>query len=352
MCLTQRCCRRLLHEIGNAVWEQAVTDWRTMRGGTASDEECRSGVIGNLLSADADEIARSIGGHETMRARSFILLYVLAYRELELAIENAQPDRLVRGLRWSLVLTEMLGHTRYNFAVVSTLITLFTKMPAQTAHDVVASNFIRVPSGAIIATDLYVERTVCIAKQLMGQPSGCVDSEHILGLAPAAAILAEIRDGYERVIEGQQRRHGVNRDAPKLRERAATAARRLLRHSKLLCVLSAGPDACRRREPRPLLAEALKMASANTRDLAPEVLLGGMQAAMRACGRRVNGHLRTLRALARDEPFRARVAAADASKTPSAAGAIDGADADDDEDDGDWTPSAANCRHARQGRQR
>lgn len=96
----------------------------------------------DLFTLLLDEETRGNGSPACVRVRVFLLFYTLSYCELEAAVANAQPLRLLRALRWTLVLLQLTHHTSYRHSLLRTLLNLFCVVTAQEAADALASLFL------------------------------------------------------------------------------------------------------------------------------------------------------------------------------------------------------------------
>ena len=123
---------------------------------------------------------------------------------------QAQCARLLRALRWALVLCSATGHTKYARAITKTLIDLQVRVCASapatraqvwlqvsmTAGDATAcaaSMFVDTGGAKFVAADLFVELTIASVKKLMGKPRGPQNVEFLARLSCAAGVLDSLR---------------------------------------------------------------------------------------------------------------------------------------------------------------
>ena len=204
---------RLLRIIVLELLTRAVIAYRTSHA-RCTDAEAVDGVINDLFDVTIDEKLRAAGEWSKLRARTFVTLFILAYQELDSAVANAQSARMLRALRWSLVLLHGTSHALYAHSVMRMLINLTAVVGRADAAAFIAGHFVDTGSRRFVASDCFVELMIARIKAMMGAPTRVFNSQYLKSISASVVLLDELRHKCHELFHGSSERRGYNDGSP------------------------------------------------------------------------------------------------------------------------------------------
>jgi hypothetical protein len=206
-------CDRLLRVVVLEMMTRAVVSYKRAHK-CCGDAGAVDGVVRDLLDGSVDDRLRADGKWSMLRARTFVVLFVLAYQELDASVARAQSARLLRSLRWSLVLLYATGHTAYAHSVIRMLVNLTAVLGRADAAAFIAGHFVNTGNGRCIASDCFVELMIARIEAMMGTPTSARNTTYLRSIAASVIMLDALRRKCHTLFRGTDERRGRNEGSP------------------------------------------------------------------------------------------------------------------------------------------